>query len=99
MEVESPATLRQLAEARERNEQLSEKLTNQNEKCRQLEEHIRKSDEFSCNLQHKVRTNEKSTYWFERPQKKGNMFCEILLKKYYIPEKNCILLQVHNDQI
>ncbi|KAM9404221.1 kinesin-like protein KIFC3 [Salvelinus alpinus] len=59
VEVESPATLRQLAEARERNEQLSEKLTNQNEKCRQLEEHIRKSDEFSCNLQHKIAAYER----------------------------------------
>ncbi|KAJ8004838.1 hypothetical protein DPEC_G00140460 [Dallia pectoralis] len=54
VEVESPATLRQLAEARERNEQLSEKLTNQNDKCRKLEKHIRESDEFSCNLQHKI---------------------------------------------
>uniref|UniRef100_A0AAZ3SEA0 Kinesin-like protein n=1 Tax=Oncorhynchus tshawytscha TaxID=74940 RepID=A0AAZ3SEA0_ONCTS len=59
VEVESPVTLRQLAEARERNEQLSEKLTNQNEKCRQLEEHIRKSDEFSCNLQHKIAAYER----------------------------------------
>ncbi|CAB1333865.1 unnamed protein product [Coregonus sp. 'balchen'] len=59
VEVESPATLRQLAEATERNEQLSEKLTNQNEKCRQLEEHIRKSDEFSCNLQHKIAAYER----------------------------------------
>ncbi|CAB1333857.1 unnamed protein product [Coregonus sp. 'balchen'] len=59
VEVESPVTLRQLAEATERNEQLSEKLTNQNEKCRQLEEHIRKSDEFSCNLQHKIAAYER----------------------------------------
>ena len=54
MEVESPSTLRQLAEAREKNDLLSEKLSNQNERCKQLEEHIRKSDEYSCNLQHKV---------------------------------------------
>ncbi|XP_010882733.2 kinesin-like protein KIFC3 [Esox lucius] len=59
VEVESPSTLRQLAEARERNEQLSEKLTSQNEKCRNLEEHIRKSDEFSCNLQHKIAAYER----------------------------------------
>ena len=54
MEVESPSTLRQLAEAREKNDLLSEKLSNQNDRCKQLEEHIRKSDEYSCNLQHKV---------------------------------------------
>lgn len=54
VEVESPATLKQLSKARQRNEHLSEKLSNQNERCKQLEEHIRKSDEYSCNLQHKV---------------------------------------------
>lgn len=54
VEVESPATLKQLTKARQRNELLSEKLCNQNERCKQLEEHIRKSDEYSCNLQHKV---------------------------------------------
>lgn len=54
VEVESPTTLKQLSKARHRNELLSEKLSNQNEQCKQLEEHIRKSDEYSCNLQHKV---------------------------------------------
>lgn len=54
VEVESPATLKQLTKARQRNELLSEKLSKQNERCKQLEEHIRKSDEYSCNLQHKV---------------------------------------------
>lgn len=54
VEVESPATLKQLTKARQRNELLSDKLANQNERCKQLEEHIRKSDEYSCNLQHKV---------------------------------------------
>lgn len=54
MEVESPATLKHLTKARQRNELLSEKLSTQNERCRQLEEQIRKSDEHSCNLQHKV---------------------------------------------
>lgn len=54
VEVESPATLKQLSKTRQRNELLSEKLSNQNERCKQLEEHIRKSDEYSCNLQHKV---------------------------------------------
>lgn len=54
VEVESPATLKHLSKARQRNELLSEKLSGQNERCRQLEEQIRKSDEHSCNLQHKV---------------------------------------------
>lgn len=54
VEVESPATLKHLTKARQRNELLSEKLSNQNERCKQMEEHIRKSDEYSCNLQHKV---------------------------------------------
>ncbi|XP_067094939.1 kinesin-like protein KIFC3 [Osmerus mordax] len=59
VEVESPSTLRQLAEAREKNDLLSEKLSNQNERCKQLEEHIRKSDEYSCNLQHKIAAYER----------------------------------------
>lgn len=54
VEVESPATLKHLTKARQRNELLSEKLSSQNERCKQLEEQIRKSDEHSCNLQHKV---------------------------------------------
>ncbi|XP_056300990.1 kinesin-like protein KIFC3 isoform X2 [Pseudoliparis swirei] len=59
VEVESPATLKQLTKARQRNELLSDKLSNQNERCKQLEEHIRKSDEYSCNLQHKIATYER----------------------------------------
>ncbi|XP_073667741.1 kinesin-like protein KIFC3 isoform X1 [Paramisgurnus dabryanus] len=59
VEVESPSTLRQLAEARHQNEELSEKLTNQRERCRQLEENIRHSDEVSCNLQHKIAAYER----------------------------------------
>uniref|UniRef100_G3P1B2 Kinesin-like protein n=1 Tax=Gasterosteus aculeatus TaxID=69293 RepID=G3P1B2_GASAC len=54
VEVESPASLKQLSKARQRNELLSSKLSNQTERCKQLEEHIRKSDEYSCNLQHKL---------------------------------------------
>lgn len=60
VEVESPATLKHLTKARQRNELLSAKLSNQNEQCKQLEEQIRKSDEHSCNLQHKVT---KSNRW------------------------------------
>lgn len=54
VEVDSPATLKHLTKAKQRNELLSEKLAGQNERCKQLEEQIRKSDEYSCNLQHKV---------------------------------------------
>uniref|UniRef100_A0A3B4TS73 Kinesin-like protein KIFC3 n=1 Tax=Seriola dumerili TaxID=41447 RepID=A0A3B4TS73_SERDU len=59
VEVESPATLKQLTKARQRNELLSEKLSNQNMRCKQLEEQIRKSDEYSCNLQHKIAAYER----------------------------------------
>lgn len=54
VEVESAVTVKQLTKARQRNEVLSERLANQNHRCKQLEEQIRKSDEHSCNLQHKV---------------------------------------------
>ena len=54
VEVESPATLKHLTKVRQRNELLSEKLSNQTERCKKLEDQIRKSDEYSCNLQHKV---------------------------------------------
>lgn len=54
VQVDSPATLKHLTKAKQRNELLSEKLAGQNERCKQLEEQIRKSDEYSCNLQHKV---------------------------------------------
>ncbi|XP_037130127.1 kinesin-like protein KIFC3 isoform X2 [Syngnathus acus] len=59
VEVESPATVKQLTKAKQRNELLSEKLSNQNERCKQLEEQIRKSDEYSCNLQHKIAAYER----------------------------------------
>ncbi|KAK9513709.1 hypothetical protein VZT92_027221 [Zoarces viviparus] len=59
VEVESPTTLKQLTKARQKNELLSDKLSNQNERCKQLEEHIRKSDEYSCNLQHKIAAYER----------------------------------------
>ncbi|KAM9806976.1 kinesin-like protein KIFC3 [Syngnathus typhle] len=59
VEVESPATVKQLTKVKQRNELLSEKLSNQNERCKQLEEQIRKSDEYSCNLQHKVAAYER----------------------------------------
>ncbi|XP_072250476.1 kinesin-like protein KIFC3 [Leuresthes tenuis] len=59
LEVESPATIKQLTKARQRNEVLSERLSNQNERCKHLEEQIRKSDEHSCNLQHKIAAYER----------------------------------------
>ncbi|XP_060937035.1 kinesin-like protein KIFC3 [Limanda limanda] len=59
VEVESPATLKQLSKSRQRNELLSEKLSSQNERCKQLEDQIRKSDEYSCNLQHKIAAYER----------------------------------------
>lgn len=59
VEVESAATVKQLNKTRQRNEVLAGRLSDQNERCRQLEEQIRKSDEYSCNLQHKVEQNEK----------------------------------------
>ncbi|KAJ0000347.1 hypothetical protein NQD34_012189 [Periophthalmus magnuspinnatus] len=59
VEVESPATLKHLNKVRQKNEVLSEKLGHQNERCKQLEEQIRKSDEYSCNLQHKIAAYER----------------------------------------
>uniref|UniRef100_M4AI28 Si:ch211-257p13.3 n=1 Tax=Xiphophorus maculatus TaxID=8083 RepID=M4AI28_XIPMA len=59
VEVESPAIVKQLTKARQRNEVLSERLSSQNERCKQLEEQIRKSDEYSCNLQHKIAAYER----------------------------------------
>lgn len=59
VEVESPATLKHLNKVRQKNELLSEKLVHQNERCKHLEEQIRKSDEYSCNLQHKIAAYER----------------------------------------
>ncbi|XP_068614148.1 kinesin-like protein KIFC3 [Brachionichthys hirsutus] len=59
VEVESPATLKHLTKARHRNELLSEKVSTQNVRCKQLEEQMRKSDEYSCNLQHKIAAYER----------------------------------------
>ncbi|XP_013864244.1 kinesin-like protein KIFC3 [Austrofundulus limnaeus] len=59
VEVESAVTVKQLTKARQRNEVLSERLSNQSERCKQLEEQIRRSDEHSCNLQHKIAAYER----------------------------------------
>ncbi|KAJ3598619.1 hypothetical protein NHX12_002124 [Muraenolepis orangiensis] len=54
VEVESASTLKQLSKARQKNDLLAEKLSAHNQRCKHLEEHIRVSDEHSCNLQHKI---------------------------------------------
>ncbi|XP_069051078.1 kinesin-like protein KIFC3 isoform X2 [Lepisosteus oculatus] len=54
VEVDSPGTLRLLAETRERNEHLTEKLSSQNEKYRELEGQLRDSEEISASLQKKI---------------------------------------------
>ncbi|XP_022530067.1 kinesin-like protein KIFC3 isoform X2 [Astyanax mexicanus] len=78
VEVESPSTLRQLADERQRNEQLRERLTNQSERCRQLEENIRRSDEVSCNLQHKIAAYEREI---------GTLQAELLKEIGHLEEK------------
>ncbi|XP_053743724.1 kinesin-like protein KIFC3 isoform X2 [Synchiropus splendidus] len=59
VEVESPATIKTLSRVRQKNELLSSKLADQSERCRQLEEQISKSDQHSCNLQHKIAAYER----------------------------------------
>ncbi|KAM8825971.1 kinesin-like protein KIFC3 [Synchiropus picturatus] len=59
VEVESPATLKTLSRVRQKNGLLSSKLAIQSERCRQLEEQISKSDQHSCNLQHKIAAYER----------------------------------------
>ncbi|XP_072536751.1 kinesin-like protein KIFC3 isoform X2 [Salminus brasiliensis] len=78
VEVESPATLRQLADERQRNEQLRDRLANQSERCRQLEENIRRSDEVSCNLQHKIAAYEREI---------GSLQAELLKEIGHLEEK------------
>ncbi|XP_056618977.1 kinesin-like protein KIFC3 [Triplophysa dalaica] len=78
VEVESPSTLRQLAEAKHQNEQLSEKLSDHRERCRQLEDNIRRSDEVSCNLQHKIAAYEREI---------GTLRQELLKEIVHLEEK------------
>ncbi|XP_036452458.1 kinesin-like protein KIFC3 [Colossoma macropomum] len=78
VEVESPSTLRQLADERQRNEQLRERLSGQSERCRQLEENIRRSDEVSCNLQHKIAAYEREI---------GTLQAELLKEIGHLEEK------------
>ncbi|XP_026855000.2 kinesin-like protein KIFC3 isoform X2 [Electrophorus electricus] len=78
VEVESPATLRQLAEARQMSEHLSERLSGQSERCRQLEENLRRSDQVSCNLQHKIAAYEREI---------GTLQAELLKEISHLEEK------------
>ncbi|XP_059908969.1 kinesin-like protein KIFC3 [Gadus macrocephalus] len=59
VEVESPSSVKQLSKAKQKNKLLSEKLSIQDQRCKHLEEQIRKSDEYSCNLQHKIAAYER----------------------------------------
>ncbi|KAM4735065.1 LOW QUALITY PROTEIN: kinesin-like protein KIFC3 [Anableps anableps] len=59
VEVESPATVRQLTKARQRNECCLKRLSSQNERCKTAGGTIKKSDEYSCNLQHKIAAYER----------------------------------------
>ncbi|KAF7708451.1 kinesin-like protein KIFC3 [Silurus meridionalis] len=78
VEVESPATLRQLTEARQKNEHLKQRLSTQKERCKQLEEKIRRSDEVSCNLQHKIAAYEREI---------GTLQAELIKEIEHLEEK------------
>lgn len=87
VEVESPATVKQLTKARQRNEVLTERLSSQNERCKQLEEHIRKSDEYSCNLQHKVTSRAAQSSKLTQSSIKS-YFSNVLFKYAYIQKSH-----------
>ncbi|MCJ8728763.1 hypothetical protein PDJAM_G00008120 [Pangasius djambal] len=78
VEVESPSTVRQLTEARQKNEQLKQRLSSQKERCKQLEEKIRRSDEVSCNLQHKIAAYEREI---------GTLQAELMKEIEHLEEK------------
>ncbi|XP_066546676.1 kinesin-like protein KIFC3 [Amia ocellicauda] len=54
VEVESPGTLRLLAETRDMNKRLAEELSIQSQKCSRLEEQIRASEEVTAGLTKKI---------------------------------------------
>ncbi|XP_014383033.1 kinesin-like protein KIFC3 [Alligator sinensis] len=54
VEVESPSTLRSLAEAEERNRVLQEQLSSQGERCQRLTEQLQGSEEVAAGLRHKI---------------------------------------------
>ncbi|GAA6097833.1 kinesin-like protein KIFC3 [Tachysurus ichikawai] len=78
VEVESPSTLRQLTEARQKNDHLKQRLSNEKERCKQLEEKIRRSDEVSCNLQHKIAAYEREI---------GSLQAELMKEIEHLEEK------------
>ncbi|XP_060777745.1 kinesin-like protein KIFC3 [Neoarius graeffei] len=78
VEVESPSSVRQLAEARQKNQQLKQRLSSQKERCKQLEEKIRRSDEVSCNLQHKIAAYEREI---------GTLQAELMKEIEHLEEK------------
>ncbi|XP_053537198.1 kinesin-like protein KIFC3 [Ictalurus punctatus] len=78
VEVESPSTVRQLTETRQKNEQLKHRLSSQKERCKQLEEKIRLSDEVSCNLQHKIAAYEREI---------GTLQAELMKEIEHLEEK------------
>ncbi|XP_058251832.1 kinesin-like protein KIFC3 isoform X2 [Hemibagrus wyckioides] len=78
VEVESPSTLRQLTEARQKNDQLKQRLSCEKERCKQLEEKIRRSDEVSCNLQHKIAAYEREI---------GTLQAELMKEIEHLEEK------------
>ncbi|KAM9487972.1 kinesin-like protein KIFC3 [Clarias gariepinus] len=78
VEVESPSTVRQLTETREKNDQLKQRLSSQKERCKQLEEKIRRSDEVSCNLQHKIAAYEREI---------GTLQAELMKEIEHLEEK------------
>ncbi|KAF5901102.1 kinesin-like protein KIFC3, partial [Clarias magur] len=78
VEVESPSTVRQLTETREKNNQLKQRLSSQKERCKQLEEKIRRSDEVSCNLQHKIAAYEREI---------GTLQAELMKEIEHLEEK------------
>lgn len=58
MEVDSPHTLKALMVAESRNEVLMEQLASQAERCHQMTEQLRSSEERTVGLRHKVRRSE-----------------------------------------
>ncbi|TTF41815.1 Kinesin-like protein KIFC3 [Bagarius yarrelli] len=78
VEVESPSTLKQLTETRQKNTQLKQRLSGEKERCKQLEEKIRRSDEVSCNLQHKIAAYEREI---------GTLQAELMKEIEHLEEK------------
>ncbi|KYO43380.1 kinesin-like protein KIFC3 [Alligator mississippiensis] len=72
VEVESPSTLRSLAEVEERNRVLQEQLSSQGERCQRLTEQLQGSEEVAAGLRHKI-----SAYEHEMAQLREQLLREI----------------------